>query len=252
MKVLTLDLELTPNTAHIWQLWGNQNVGVSQLLESQELLCAAFKWHGEDQIHFVRGPKYDNYTLPIKDKGYVAGLAFLHESLDEADAVVTWNGDKFDIPHLNREFLENGFSKPKPFESIDLLKTSRKVFNFPSNKLDYVATRLLGAGKTPHTGHQLWVDCMRGDAPAWELMEKYNKRDVWTTEKIYDKMLPWIIKYPNLRLYDQHEGCPRCGSDHLQKRGFKTTSVSKFQQYQCKSCRSWSYDTKRIDASTMC
>lgn len=241
MKVLTLDLELTPNTAHIWQLWGNQNVGLSQLLESQELLCAAWKWHGEETISFRRGPAY-------RDE-----LDYLYDAVNAADAVVTWNGDKFDIPHLNREFLEHGFQPPKPFESIDLLKTSRKVFRFPSNKLDYVATRLLGAGKTPHTGHQLWIDCMRGDDAAWELMEKYNRRDVWMTEKLYDKFKPWLVKHPNQRLYEHVEGCPRCGTvGKLQKRGFKVTSVSKFQQFQCQACGSWSRDTKRIDASTLC
>lgn len=167
--------------------------------------------------------------------------------------MVTWNGDKFDIPHLNREFLENGFTVPKPFASVDLLKVSRKAFRFPSNKLDYVATRLLGAGKTPHTGHQLWIDCMAGDAAAWELMEKYNRRDVWMTEQLYDRFRPWITKHPNNRIVNEHEGCPRCGqAGHLQKRGFKTTAVSKYQQYQCTECKAWSYDTKRIYASNVC
>lgn len=238
---MTLDLELTPNVAHVWQLWGNQNIGLTQLLESQELLCAAWQWHDDSRIQFARGMKFDGNAQHA-----------LHEALDAADAVVTWNGDKFDIPHLNREFLENGYAVPKPYASVDLLKISRKVFRFPSNKLDYVGTRLLGAGKTPHTGHQLWIDCMRGDAAAWELMEKYNKRDVWMTKELHDRMLPWITKYPNARLYDQHEGCPKCGSLKLQRRGFKATAVSKFQQYRCQECGSWSYDTKRIDASTLC
>jgi hypothetical protein len=235
-----LDLELAPNTADVWQLWGNQNIGLAQLRSSQELLCAAWKWHDDSRIQFERGPVYGG------------SLDGIYEAVDTADAVVTWNGDKFDIPHLNREFLEHGYSRPKPFESIDLLKTSRKVFNFPSNKLDYVANRLLGVGKMPHQGHQLWVDVMAGDEAAWQIMEEYNRKDVYITERVYDRFLPWILKYPNLRLYDEHEGCPRCGSDRLQKRGFKSTSVSRFQQYQCQACKSWSYDTKRVHASTMC
>lgn len=238
---MTLDLELTPNIAHLWQLWGNQNVGLSQLVESQELLCAAWKWRDDSRIQFQRGKRFGGEAQ-----------ALLYEAVNAADAVVTWNGDKFDIPHLNREFLEHGYSRPKPFVSLDLLKTSRKAFRFPSNKLDYVAGRLLGVGKMAHQGHQLWVDCMAGDEAAWKVMEEYNRKDVYITEQLYDRLLPWITKYPNLRLYDQHEGCPRCGSNNLHKRGFKATAVSKFQQYQCQDCKSWSYDTKRIDASTMC
>jgi len=241
MKVLTLDLETTPNLAHVWQLWGQQNIGLNQLIESSELLCAAAKWHGGDEIMFVKGPSYD-----------LTGVDKLHAWVSEADAIVTWNGDKFDIPHLNREFIEHGFAVPPPVASIDLLKTARKVFRFPSNKLDYVAGRLLGVNKHKHTGHQLWVDCMANDASAWDLMETYNKTDVRITEQLYDKLLPWITTHPNVRLYNGMTGCPRCGSERLHKRGYKTRGLSIYQQYQCQACGGWFRDTKRIDGSSIC
>lgn len=241
MKILTLDLELTPIEAHVWQLYGNQNIGLHQIQASPKLLCWSAKWHHEETIWFDRGPAYGGRLDRIWD------------FIDRADSVVTWNGDKFDIPHLNREFMQAGYGPPKPFHSIDLLKTSRKAFRLPSNKLDYVAGWLLGAHKTPHTGHQLWIDCMAGSDTAWDLMEKYNKRDVWLTDQLLDKMLPWIKTYPNLRLIDGNEGCPRCGSLRLpQKRGFKTTALSKFQQYQCQDCKGWFRDTKRLDGSAVC
>lgn len=241
MKILTIDLELTPIEAHVWQLYGNQNIGLNQIQESPKLLCAAYKWHDEETIYFVRGPAFGG------------DLSQLWDFLDRADAVVTWNGDKFDIPHLNREFLQLGYGPPKPFASLDLLRTSRKMFLFPSNKLDYVAGKLLGSNKTPHTGHQLWVDCMADDPTAWALMEKYNRRDVWLTDQLYLIFRPWIKTHPNLRLIDSHEGCPRCGSDRApQKRGFRSTGVSKFQQYQCQECMGWFRDIKRIDASSVC
>lgn len=239
MQVLTIDLELTPIKAHVWQLYGNQSIGLNQIQDSPKLLCAAFKWHGEDTIFFDRGPAFGGTLDRIWD------------FIDRADAVVTWNGDKFDIPHLKREFLYAGYGPPKPFESLDLLKTSRREFLFPSNKLDYVAGQLLGANKLPHTGHQLWVDCMAGDEAAWALMEKYNRRDVWLTDQLYPIFLPWIKKHPNMRLMDGHAGCPRCGSLNLpQKRGFRTTAISKFQQYQCQDCKGWFRDTKRLDGSS--
>lgn len=241
MRILTIDLELTPIEAHVWQLYGNQNIGINQIQKSPQLLCAAWKWQDDSRIQFERGPKYGGLLDPI------------YEAIDMADAVVTWNGDKFDIPHLNREFLQRGYGPPKPFHSIDLLKTCRKTFMFPSNKLDYIASLLLGSGKTPHTGHQLWVDCMRGDAGAWELMEKYNRRDVWLTEQLYPIFKPWIKLHPNLRLVDSHEGCPRCGTLRIpQKRGLRSTSISTYQQYQCQDCKSWFRETKRLDGSTVC
>ncbi|NIV35232.1 MAG: hypothetical protein GWN58_38990, partial [Anaerolineae bacterium] len=42
------------------------------------------------------------------------------ELLDEADAVVHYNGKKFDIPTLNREFVKYGFTPPSPYKQIDL------------------------------------------------------------------------------------------------------------------------------------
>ena len=240
MKILTLDIELTPIEAHVWQLYGNQNIGLHQIREVPQMLCAAAKWYGENEILWSRGPAFGG------------DLDMWWTLLDRADMVITWNGDKFDLPHLNREFIQAGMAPPEPYISLDLLKTSRKAFLFPSNKLDYVAGKLLGAHKTPHTGHQLWIDCMAGDPVAWELMEKYNRRDVWLTEQLYPKFLPWIKAYPNARLMDDHEGCPRCGSPHLQKRGFRHTAVSTYQRFQCQTCKSWLSDTKRLKATTIC
>jgi DNA polymerase III epsilon subunit-like protein len=84
-------------------------------------------------------------------------LKKIHSLLDECDAVIHYNGTRFDIPTLNKEFLEAGMPPPSPYHQIDLLKTSRKEFRFPSNKLDYVA-RALGLGqKTKHEGFELWI-----------------------------------------------------------------------------------------------
>lgn len=236
MKLLTLDIETSPNLAMVWGLW-NQNVSLSQLRESTKVICFAAKWHGSREVLFSRDIS-DAFTL-----------------LEEADAVVTWNGDRFDIPHLNREFLEAGLGIPSPFASIDLLKTARKRFKFPSNKLDYVAQRLGVGAKLHHTGFQLWLDCMAGDEKAWKLMERYNKQDVRITEKVYDKLLPWIHNHPNPALvagtgFDTLS-CTTCGSPRIQKRGFATTAQSIFQQYNCQSCGKWFRGTRRVGSADM-
>ena len=51
MKILLLDIESSPNTAHVWGLW-QQNVSINQLMESSYVLCYAAKWLGEDEVHF--------------------------------------------------------------------------------------------------------------------------------------------------------------------------------------------------------
>ena len=69
-------------------------------------------------------------------------LEGIHKLLDEADAVIHYNGKRFDIPSLNKEFLLNGMFPPAPFKEIDLLTVARGRFRFVSNKLDYVAQQL--------------------------------------------------------------------------------------------------------------
>lgn len=228
MKILLLDIESSPNTAHIWGLW-NQNIGISQLMESSYVLCWSAKWLGQDEL------MYDS----VYDSTPKKMLKQIHKLLDEADAVIHYNGTKFDIPTLNKEFLLNKLGPPAPYKQIDLLKIARNKFKFPSNKLDYVA-RALGVGqKIRHPGHELWVRCMNGDHEAWQLMEEYNKHDVRILEEVYYKFLPWITNHPNQGLHTDIAVCPNCGGTHYQRRGYAHTKTMTYARYQCQDCKHW-------------
>ena len=238
MKLLMLDIETSPNTAHIWGL-RDQYISPDHLLESSYVLCWAAKWHGDKDVMFDSVHQSREKTM----------LRRIHGLIAEADAVVHYNGTRFDIPVLNREFLLNDMLPPAPYKQIDLLKVVRKEFRFASNKLDHIAQRLGLGQKTAHEGYQLWVKCMNKDADAWKTMEKYNKQDVLLLEKVYDKLLPWLGRsHPNRNLYGT-TGCPTCGSHRLQKRGFSYTTTGKYQRFQCCGCGSWSKSTKSCDKS---
>lgn len=237
-KLLVIDIETSPHLADVWGLW-NQNVGLNQLRESTRLICFAAKWVGESKVFFAS---------EFHD-GQEDMLALAYRLIDEADAVVHWNGTSFDMPHLNREFIKAGSPPPSPVVEIDLMKTAKRKFRFASNKLQYVSTYLGLDGKVQHEGHTLWVKCMAGDAKAWAAMRKYNKQDVVLTEQVYERLKPWISAHPNVNLAGG-DGCPQCGSADLQKRGFATTQVSKFQRYRCNQCGAWSRSGKaetRVD-----
>jgi DNA polymerase III epsilon subunit-like protein len=228
MKILLLDIESAPNLVHVWGLW-QQNVGLPQILASGYVLCWAAKWLGEDEILFS-SEYHDGKKKMLKQ---------IHELLDEADAVIHYNGTKFDIPTLNKEFLLEKMTPPSPFKQIDLLKTARNQFKFPSNKLDYISQSLGLGKKVKHIGHELWIKCMDFDPIAWEQMREYNIQDVVLLEKIYNKLLPWIKNHPNRGIYNNKECCPSCGSGLFQKRGIAVTKTLKYQRYQCKECGHW-------------
>jgi hypothetical protein len=163
----------------------------------------------------------------------------IHALLSEADAVVHYNGRKFDIPTLNKEFLLHGLTPPSPYAQIDLLTTARSKFRLASNKLDFVAQQLDLGKKTEHKGHELWLGCMNKDAASWKVMEKYNKNDVVLLEKVYDRLLPWIKGHPNRSSHSHTLCCPTCASQDYQSRGTYKTKLGEYGRFQCKGCGSW-------------
>lgn len=204
-------------------------------MESGYILCWAAKWVGEDHIFFSSKQHKTTGTM----------LSQLHALLEEADAVVHYNGRKFDIPTINREFLQLGWHPPSTYRQIDLLETVKKEFKFPSNKLEYVSKSLGLGQKVKHVGHELWIGCIQGDAACWKDMEKYNIQDVHLLEKLYFRLRPWIKNHANFSIYEEDkEVCPNCGSKHYHKRGFAYTLSNKYQRFQCQDCGNWFRATK--------
>jgi predicted RNA-binding Zn-ribbon protein involved in translation (DUF1610 family) len=214
----------------VWGLW-NQNVAISQIAEATEMLCWAAKWTDHPKIYY-KSTYHDGKKRMLKE---------LWKKLDEADAVIHFNGRKFDMRHINREFLESGMNPPSPYKQIDLLSAVKSRFYFPSNKLEYVCGALGIGHKLKHEGFDLWIGCMRDELSSWELMKQYNVNDVAITEMLYWKLLPWIPSIPNQAAYSQDEHvCPACGGKNLQRRGYAYTTQSRYHRYQCKDCGKWS------------
>lgn len=234
-----IDIETSPNLAHVWGLW-QQNVGLSQLLESTEMMCFAAKFLGDKKTQF--------YSTFHDGKAEMVQKAW--DLVNEADVVMGWNSKSFDEKHLNREFLEAGLKPPSPVKSLDLMHAVKKKFRLPSNKLQYVSTLLGTAGKVQHEGHDLWIKCLAGDEKAWGRMRKYNIQDVDLLQEVYDQLLPWIDSHPSVALYDGNEqdACTNCGSTDLKREGYAFTLLGKFQRYVCKSCGKWGRSGKRIGA----
>ncbi|MDE2101803.1 MAG: ribonuclease H-like domain-containing protein [Patescibacteria group bacterium] len=229
MKILLLDIETAPNLVHVWGLW-KQNVGINQIIDAGYVMCWAAKWHGGSEIMFGSL----NVCSPKKM------LRAIYKLIDEADAVVHFNGKSFDMPTLNKEFLLQGWTPPSTYEQIDLLETVRKQFRFTSNKLDFVAQALGLGKKVKHSGHELWIGCMAGEAKAWKEMEAYNKQDVVLLEKVYNKLLPWVLSHPNRVLYNPDvKGCPKCGHDKYIAKGYRYTQAGVYQRYRCNNCGGW-------------
>jgi len=238
MKILLLDIETAPNVADVWDLW-NQNVSLNQLRESSYMMCWAAKWLGEDEMFF--GAFWELRVAMYVD---------IYRLLNEADVAVTYNGDRFDLPTLNKEFLQFPLTPPAPYKSVDIYKTIKSRFKFPSGKLQYVAQALKVGSKAEHEGHDLWVKVRNGDEDAQRRMAEYCKQDVVLLEGVFEKVRPWIKGFPNMLLTTQgapEDLCPRCGEGYGEKRGFLYTQTGKYQRYRCDDCGGWFKSTKRVD-----
>ena len=176
-----LDIETTPLQVYTWGLW-DQNIGINQIIKSTEMMCFGAKWLGQKSVTFKS----------VHHDGKKAMLEELHTLMDEADALVGWNSAAFDHKHINREFLENEMTPPSPTKDLDLMTIVKANFQFPSNKLDYVAQKLGVGSKVKHSGFELWIKCMAGDDKAWREMKKYQIQDVQLLDSLYDILLPWF------------------------------------------------------------
>lgn len=241
-KLLILDIETAPNLGYVWGLW-DQNLGLNQVVEWSSVICFAAKWYGKKKIHF-HSDHHDGHENMVKAA---------HAMMDEAHAIVHYNGRAFDIKHLHREFLLAGMNPPSPHKDIDLLTIARSSFKFPSNKLDAVSQALGVGSKVKHEGMELWLKCMAGDSKAWARMKRYNVGDIKITEKVYERLRPWIRTHPHVGLYTgQLSSCPKCGHNELTRRGFARTPTQVYQQWQCKHCGGYSRARTRLpDTGTL-
>jgi hypothetical protein len=225
-KILLLDIEWRPVLAYVWRAW-DENISPQQIVEDGGLLCVGAKWLGEKECHLFSEWEY----------GHKAMLNAIHDMLSTADAIVTYNGDKYDLPKLDGEFVKHGLPPRPPCTSIDCIKAVKK-FGYFRSALGYVAPFLNLGGKLEHEGFNLWKKVMQGDENAEQRMAKYCQQDVKLLEKLYIKIRAHIKTHPHMGRTGR-EQCPSCGSSHAQSRGSRRTRAFKIQRLHCVKCGHW-------------
>lgn len=237
-KILLFDIETSPLEFYGWQL--RQYAGYIphiMVKKSWSILCWSAKWLFEDKImHAQVSPdeaanRVDASIMPI-----------VWNLLDQADIVVTHNGDQFDLKKCNTRFHIAGLGPPMPFKSIDTLKKVRQKFALDSYKLEYVNMLFgLNTKKGKEEGMTLWKRCVGdGENPqqAINQMQFYCDNDVRILEELYVAIRPWIKGHPNMGLYIDTDGkvCTNCGSTELDWRGRYYTPAGRYRAFRCGNC----------------
>lgn len=221
-KVLVFDIETSPIVAHVWGL-RDQNISLNQIVQDWRVMAFSAKWLNEKTIYYNDTHKAtESYVLTR-----IWGL------LDQADIVITQNGQNFDSRKLNARFIYYGMKPPKPYRHLDTYKIAKAAAEFTSHKLEYLTDKLctkykkLSHSKFP--GMSLWNECLKGNSKAWDEMKRYNIHDVLSTEELYLKLQAWLPKSaPSTVLSVDVPSCPHCQSFRLRSLGRK--------RYICNAC----------------
>jgi len=239
--VVTLDIETAPLDVYTWGIW-EQDVGLDMITQEWSILSYSAKRLGNKRVEFHytgnRGPDKvrDDRDLCIR----------LRELLDNADIVVTQNGQAFDIKKINGRLIMHGLGPYSPIRVIDTKLVAKRYFGFTSNRLEWMGRHVNHtARKDKHKkfpGFELWAECLRDNPKAWAEMRRYNSQDVIATEELYLHMRPWIANHPNMAVYANPESraCPRCASTRLQQRGRAMSQSGEYLRWHCQSCGGWS------------
>lgn len=223
-KVLVLDIETAPATAYVWGL-RDQNIAPGQVISQPRVLCFAAKWEHERTVQFYS-----------ERQGRTAMVEAAWRLLDEADVVVTYNGPRFDIPHLQREMVELGYGPPSGWTNVDLLAVVRRQFRFLSNKLGAVVDVLDLGAKDDSGGFDTWRGVLAGDDKAWKRMERYNRQDAVITSELLAYVRPWV-NLPHAGLFTgDMKACADCGSSSLTPDGISRTTVNAWLRLLCQDC----------------
>lgn len=238
--IYTIDIETSPHTARIFDLYNINSVGLNQVTEFRTILSWAAKPYGSKEvIYYGTGGQRD-----VRDDSRI--LKPLWKLLNSAEIIITQNGKKFDLPIIRGRMSEHGM---KPFHEplhIDTFQLAAGM-GFPSKKLAYLTKVLCPhLEKSKHNsfpGMDLWNACLGDFGPAvqrkaWKEMEAYNKQDTVGTEGVYDKLAPWgKVKVDfNVFVESLATSCKTgCGGTY-KKDGFAFTNGGKFQRYECDNC----------------
>jgi len=243
-KVVTLDIETQRG---VWSAWGpvTKFLPAARCLVPPRILCIAAKWANDDKLIF-RAAWDDNDST-----AYERMLTMAWKLLNDAHAVVTYNGDRFDLGFIELECGKIGLGRPVPYKSIDLYKVTRKFTKGATYKsLDWSARQWLRDSKITHGGSDLWDDIRYGTRDqkraAQKTMREYCCKDVELTERLLlEAYLPWTNI--NVGLFRQHADddqvmvCTKCGKEGtLNREGMTFTGAFGYRVYRCSSCKSLS------------
>ena len=246
-KVLLLDLEVSHAKFAMFTPGWRGTASYKNLLEQSYILSAAWKWLGEK----------DKTIIKVKPGKKVTDRAIVQKVckvLEQADAVVWHNGDRFDKRVIAARALINHLPPPAQPVSIDTCKIAKKHFLLDSNSLDHLL-RVLGYPPKRSPGQDVWLAALLGSQDAVDEIAEYNGRDIDDLEKIFYHLRPFSTAQLNMALLSSEDPeellCPACGSDEVKDRGSRYNKTTVVKRFKCDECGHWFTGGKRVRSTSV-
>lgn len=225
-KILTIDIERLPGLAYAFDQ-KTKFIPARNFVQQPETVCFAARWYGQSRMIF---------ESVWKDKQRMIERSW--ELYDEADAVITFNGRRFDNNHLRGAWLKADMPAPRPWKDIDLFTMAKGKFGFISNGLDHITRELGYTGKTMSYNIATTQAAVNGDKTAQRDLKTYNMGDVELTEWLYDRLASYLPTHPHFGQTDKMS-CNSCGSRDLEEQVSNYKAVLlEYKLFRCNVCGS--------------
>ena len=237
-KIVFIDIETSLDIIASYGL-REQYHRPENILQDWFMICFSYKFGGGSRIYdcsliddmkrYKKNP-HDDYAVVKR----------LHEVLSDAEVIVGHNVANFDWKKFIARVI---YHRLPPIDRplvVDTLKEARKIAQFTSNKMSYLAKHLKIEQKMSHSG-DMWLRILRGEAAAVREAVAYCRGDIATTEALYLRLRPYMSAHPNHNQWrgDGIECCVKCNSENILRNGFVMRSTGKFQRFQCGDCGAW-------------
>lgn len=219
---LIFDIETSPNIGWFWKSTWNTNIGTNQIIEERKVICISYKWENEDKVYNLVWDENKNDESILREFSKIAY---------QADELVAHNGDRFDIPWLRTRCLFYNIPFPTYIKTLDTLKKVKSMFNFQSNRLDYIA-KFLGLGGKIEISPEVWKSVVFTPTNTKEYkdaiyeMTTYCNYDVVLLEDVFHKIENYIkpVNHVGVHLGNESWSCPMCGSTNVKYLKATTTA----------------------------
>lgn len=216
-------------------LWDIETDGIM----ADRVICIGFKWYGQKRVHLLKAEDYERDGL-WDDSGLIAAFS---KVFAEADYHATWYGARFDLPVVNARIIAGGLLPLPPIPHLDLWRTARYQFKTGGgNRLAKWQDFLGLPDEKTIVKPSIWIKARYGHQPSLEYIYQHCKKDVLVLEGVFERLRPWVRDEPQRRMFrpeTHREACPKCGSLHTKRQGYKLTRTRRYQQWQCQSCGTW-------------